>query len=312
MNDMTEADRIPNPPVTGGESGRRCLLCGSAVETAFRRYSRLLRRDFTVKRCNACRFAFVDDPCLDYASIYNEAYYKGLGADPLVRYYDELDHPERSLRRLEWEGIASWVRESTVAAGMPERPAILDYGCGNGRLAWHLTEHGYPGACGWDVGWIADEARKKGMPILDAFPAGRRFDIILAVEVIEHAADPLAMLSEMRSVLRPGGLLLLTTGNADPWWDKLEKWRYAAPEIHLSLFTPNSLALAMSKTGFKAERHSFTPAWKRILRYKILKNLGVENYGLAARLSVLSPGPCLRLVDKLYGVTAMPHGTAIE
>ena len=43
------------------------------------------------------------------------------------------------------------------------------------------------------------------------------FDVMTANEVIEHMVDPLlSMLSRIHRLLRPGGWLFLTTGNAEP------------------------------------------------------------------------------------------------
>src|SRR5262245_55774701 len=70
----------------------------------------LAKRTFRLVRRQRCRFAFVEDPWLDYAAIYDTAYYEGRGADPTVDYHFELAHPDRAIRRYEWSGIVEVVR----------------------------------------------------------------------------------------------------------------------------------------------------------------------------------------------------------
>ena len=52
------------------------------------------------------------------------------------------------------------------------------------------------------------------------------FDVVTAIEVIEHVLDPVAELRRIRALLRPGGLLFLTTGNAKPYSKRLLTWGY--------------------------------------------------------------------------------------
>ena len=46
----------------------------------------------------------------------------------------------------------------------------------------------------------------------------RRFDLVLATDVIEHVNDDLAALRELRRVLRPGGYVLLTVPEFHLLW----------------------------------------------------------------------------------------------
>ena len=75
--------------------------------------------------------------------------------------------------------------------------------------------------------------------------------MVTAIEVIEHTLDPLAELRTIRGLLRPGGLLFLTTGNAAPFASDLLRWSYIVPEIHVSFFEPDTLERALVKCGFR-------------------------------------------------------------
>jgi len=68
-------------------------------------------------------------------------------------------------------------------------------------------------------------------------------------EVVEHLADPVAELKRIHSLLRPGGLFFLTTGNAAMQRRRFLKWPYIVPEIHVSYFEPRTLARALERAG---------------------------------------------------------------
>ena len=46
--------------------------------------------------------------------------------------------------------------------------------------------------------------------------SGRRYDLVLNMEVVEHVADPLAYLTACQRLLRHGGLMVCSTLNRNP------------------------------------------------------------------------------------------------
>lgn len=254
-----------------------CRICAGQTSTVGALHGRFSQRDYSLARCPSCGYAFIVDPWLDFAEIYNDRYYAGQGADPLVDYRFELDHPERSIRSYEWDGLATVIAYLCGDAEPLRR--WLDYGCGNGCLVRHLRDRHAAEAYGFDEGSIVAAAREIGIPMLiaeDLTAQAGTFDVVTAIEVIEHTLDPLAELRRIRSLLRPGGLLFLTTGNAQPYADRLTRWRYMIPEIHISFFEPRTLIRAMEETGFRAEQPSLGPGFDKIMKFKVLKNLHVR------------------------------------
>ena len=100
-------------------------------------------------------------------------------------------------------------------AGLPDRPRILDAGCGTGR---NLAEFGALGtAQGVDPSPSAIEfCRRRGLTGveaagIEALPFGDgSFDLILATDVLEHVERDDLAASELRRVAAPGALLVVT------------------------------------------------------------------------------------------------------
>jgi SAM-dependent methyltransferase len=285
-----------------------CRICGAATVPAGAKQGTHCDREFRFERCPACAFTFVANPWTDYARIYNEAYYRGQGPDPWIDYVFELEHPERTVRIHEWRGIAKLVNSLRPVNAQTR---WIDFGCGNGGLVRHVRAAAGCQIVGFEEGWVAGHARGFGIPILNeselAAHAGT-CDVVTAIEVIEHVEDPVAVLRRIRALLKPGGLLFLTTGNAAPYRDRFLEWGYNVPEIHISFFEPATLRTALEKAGFRADFRGFLPGFEDILRYKILKNLKKREAG--GWESMLPWSLLTRLADRSRQVTAHPIGWA--
>ena len=258
--------------------------------------------------CRQCGFAFVQNPWTDYEAIYSEEYYAGRGVDPLVDYEQELVTPEQSIRTHEWQGLVKVVRSL-----IPLKPSTqwLDFGCGVGGLVQFVRKAGVCDIVGFDTGLGVRKASQRGIPVLNREALDSRlgtFDVVTAIEVIEHLENPLEILRLIRSLLKPGGLFLYTTGNKTRYRNDLLNWRYVLPEIHISFFEPMSTEAALRRTGFRPEYVGYRPGFTDIIRFKILKN--VRSSRRSAWQSVI-PWPIVsRLADAYFGVTAFPVGWA--
>lgn len=285
-----------------------CRICSAATQDAGRAFGRFAERQFDLRRCPACGFAFVANPLTDYAALYSSEYYAGCGADPLVDYAGEVEYPSETIRLYEWRGLVT-----AVAALVPlsRRTRWLDFGCGTGGLVRYCREVTGADVRGFEQGEAARLADSAGTPLLGASEleeANGSFDVVTAIEVLEHLIDPIAELERIRRLLSPGGLFLYTTGNAAPHRDDLARWRYVTPEIHVSFFEPRTLSLALRKTGFVPDFRGFLPGFEDVIRFKVLKNLGRKR---RSRLEALVPWHVVsRLIDRRLGVTGHPIGWA--
>jgi SAM-dependent methyltransferase len=285
-----------------------CRVCGSEATLVASIHGSYSGRDFSLARCAGCGYAFIADPWLDFEQIYDERYYAGRGADRLLDYSYELDHPEETVRSYEWRGIASVVRH--LAGPLADRRWI-DFGCGNGGLVRYLRKHEAVDAMGYEEGAIAGRAADMGIPVsgraaLEGWSGTA--DVVSAIEVLEHTYDPVAELKTMRTLLRPGGLLFVTTGNALAHARHLEKWRYVVPEIHISFFEPRTLERAMIDAGFRADFRSLGEGLDDILTYKVMKNLKVRRR--SALTDALPRRPIGAIADRLERLSEHPVGWA--
>jgi 2-polyprenyl-3-methyl-5-hydroxy-6-metoxy-1,4-benzoquinol methylase len=301
VNDASDVDNAPS----------KCKICsGSNLEYIGSKTGTVNSTAFQLYRCKSCGFAFISNPCLDYGLLYSEKYYRGEGADHLVDYVYELDHPDKTIRQYEWRGILKAVRSLTAVG--PETK-WLDFGCGNGALVRYVRQKAGCGIVGYEQGWIKSKAAALGIPILserELDPLKGTFDIVTAIEVLEHTVDPVAELHTIRTLLKPGGLFFYTTGNAYPHRDKLCQWGYLMPDIHISLFEPGSLRIALQACGFRPEHRGFVPGFEDIIRFKVLKTLGRRRSALGER--ILPWKQISRLVDARLQVTGHPIGWATE
>ena len=314
-----------------------CRACGAGpVALRGKKTGAFLRREFEFHACAACGFLHVE-PFSGFA-IYDNAYYRGAGPDPFVDYEAEYRDWRRTDRGLEFADLAR-LAAAHVAAGEGRRgkgegsepgvfpspssllpaPAaaplrLLDFGCGAGGFLKFLRERGTLAGrpldlTGHDVGSYADLLRARDdFRILDLDALAREpdasYDVISLIEVIEHLPSPLEPLQLVARLLKPGGLLLLTTGNLESPAARRAglAYRYCAPEIHVSLFNPRALAALYRRVGLEPRAVRYDGA----VRFKVLKTLRHRPALRAlARLALRFP-PVVRLIDRRYGVSAMP------
>ncbi|MDM8542675.1 class I SAM-dependent methyltransferase [Desulfococcaceae bacterium HSG9] len=287
-----------------------CKICSSdRIEFVGAKKGRQIKKAYKVFHCLNCDYRFIINPSINYDAIYNENYYNGKGADPKVAFFYECNHPEKTIRRYEWQGIVD-----IIALQLPLNKTTrwLDFGCGLGGLVKWVQNTTRCDVRGYEEGLAAQFARHYNVPVLhktDIKNCKEKFDVVTAIEVLEHVVEPLEVLKLIRACMKPGGVFFFTTGNAAKFKKNILNWGYLIPEIHVSFFEPKTIEYAFKRSGFEPIFTKHALGFEKIITYKILKNLGIKNIGLWQKL--LPWKNLTLLADKKYGVTAFPFGKAV-
>lgn len=146
-----------------------------------------------------------------------------------------------------------------------EKGRLLEIGSGNGYFLSLMQRWGWA-AEGLDFDPVAVAgARQKGLCVIQGdlqaqSYADERFDVVFSSHVIEHVADPAALIRESLRVLKPGGRCVVVTPNVLAWSHRLFRghWRGLEPPRHLNLFTPQALRRLVASCG--GERIVLTPS----------------------------------------------------
>lgn len=135
------------------------------------------------------------------------------------------------------------------------------------------------------------------------------FDVITFWHVFEHVADPEEVLLRVKSLLRPGGYVIVSLPNFSSYQARLFNHYWFALDVprHLHHFSPYSLERLISKSGMLLEKHLF---FSRLLNFHQLKysliNWSEDRFGGRAPYYLLKP--MLGAFQLLEGLTTR-YGT---
>jgi len=139
----------------------------------------------------------------------------------------------------------------------PER-TILDVGCGTGAMSVRLTKWGRLVSA--DYSPLALQfSQRRGIPNLiraDAMKlplAGAQFDVLIAMDMLEHLPDDKAALAEFYRVLKPGGLLIATVPAYPHLWSE-----HDVAAMHFRRYLRPELLERVRSAGFRVEKLSHT------------------------------------------------------
>ncbi|MBV6413042.1 MAG: Ubiquinone biosynthesis O-methyltransferase [Xanthomonadales bacterium] len=148
-----------------------------------------------------------------------------------------------------------------------ESPSVLDVGCHTGRFlaglpkAWRRFGVENPGP-------PADAARRDNRVeiIADWIETvggewDARFDAVTLFDVIEHVPDPATAIGRLARLLKPGGVLIVSSGDLDAWtwrWLGAGHWYLQTPQ-HLSVISRGFLRHVAVERGLRLREFQTIP-----------------------------------------------------
>jgi SAM-dependent methyltransferase len=195
---------------------------------------------------------------------------------------------------------------------------ILDIGCGSGLMLNSLEKLGM--TSGMDM---SDEAisfsreifsgtiRKGALPSEVPYP-NDQFDLITALDVIEHIDDDQASLERIRSLLKKDGKCILTVPAYMCLWSKFDELNE-----HKRRYTKKQLLEKLELSGFKVEKLSYYNTLLFPIVYIIRKLNNILHRNGSSDVDM--PNPFLNSVLKMiFGIEKyllrycnMPFGVSI-
>jgi 2-polyprenyl-3-methyl-5-hydroxy-6-metoxy-1,4-benzoquinol methylase len=252
-------------PVTG------CVVCGSSALDEIRaaEISRIEEVSFS--------YSFSPENCKTFRVVRcahcSHAFCSPLPSGIVGSYRDVVD--DEYLKHSESRRLSADAVLGTVEGYAPGK-RLLDVGCATGDFVEVARARGYS-AEGLELSnWSCSIARGRGLTVHQESLAGfaahetARFDVVSLIGVIEHFPDPRAEMANLAALVRPGGVVVIWTGDSAALLPRAlgRRWWYWQGQ-HIQFFTHRSLSRLAEDAGF---RHVGTTRYPFAATHATLKN----------------------------------------
>jgi SAM-dependent methyltransferase len=196
-----------------------------------------------ILRCLTCRLAFLKETPT---------------AEDLLKLYSDVEDP-----LYEKEEAARWMTFDAHLAGVESiiGPAggrsLLDVGAYTGVAVEVACKRGWQAIGVEPSRWAVESGQRRGRRLVLG-PLTRQalnplgpFDVATLWDVIEHVADPVAVLTTVHKQLKPGGYVVVHTMDVDSMFARLagRRWPWYM-DMHLFYFSPSTLSRLLRTAGF--------------------------------------------------------------
>ena len=229
---------------------QECLICGKSVANRPVEHG----NDYVIYHCAHCQGDFAQTAG---RMNYKEKIYKEGGGVVQDSYnMDSMRSPEEHLA----DPIRWYIHRlaSSFLGKLPVKGKLLDVGCGVGTFAKMTKELGFE-VYAFDPAEEAIKYARKNFGLertlagtIDDIPTDwQNFDVISAIEVIEHVEAPRDLVSKIYKLLKPGGYIIVSVPNRNRLGVKLwgaDEWD--VPPNHLTRWSKQVLIFFLQDLGF--------------------------------------------------------------
>lgn len=224
-----------------------CRICGATVDQRAVGPEKFAGTGQWFHRCGVCGNGYLAPDLVPgrLARFYREDYRRFFPAEA-TQQYDENFFATLKARPL------ARLRAARVGADLPAAARILEIGSGFGTLLAALHQDDLSRTL---IAVEPDSTHRTAgledapVPFLDlaAALASGPYDLILLFHTLEHVADPVGLLRDLRGALSPAGRLVIEVPDVSSDWSGWQDVHLA----HLSYFTPAGLDRLIVRSGFE-------------------------------------------------------------
>ena len=224
-----------------------CDLCGADDPAIW-----FEKGKFHYVRCRRCGLVYVTPRLRNHARQQDHSYGLAMG-----RNLAAVAEPDRNSRRMKFLTQAALSYLPYKRNGI-----LLDVGCSFGAFLGAAKSVGWK-ACGVEVASLPASIAAHDHDVFHGYLSDApyeldSFDVVRLNNVIEHASSPRALVHDIERVLRPGGLLYISTPNVDSCSLALHRagWKYVGGQGHIYLLGLKTLRKLLETEGFEVVRLS--------------------------------------------------------
>ena len=220
-----------------------CIVCG------YDEYNIVYKtkENFYLVKCQDCGLIYIyPQPSEDQIKkLYNETYYDGWG-------FSSNEESVRNIKTLTFHKRFDEI-EKYVPTGN-----VLDVGCAMGFSLKAALERKWK-PYGVELSEYSSSIAKKkfGQAVFtgtleEANFESKFFDVIMMSDLIEHVPNPNVLLREANRILKPSGLLAITTPDINSLSSKIMRKHWVNIKFeHLFYFSPQTITQMLEKNGFE-------------------------------------------------------------
>ena len=240
--------------------GTQCLCCGGKEYKLF---------CDGIIQCKDCNYATVNGSYSDeeLGGLYQQNYFRG---GEYRNYIESEALYRRNFRN----------RVVEMRRFLPDGSRIWEIGCAYGYFLREANK--YYDTEGIDiteegVQYAKDAGLKARCDDFLKFPVRKAYDAVCLWDTLEHLRNPMEFISKAHSILRPNGMLFITTGDVGALVPRIQKgrWRLIHPPTHLHYFSRPGIRTLLSGIGFEIIKIKSVSFWHNI------ENIchGLEQFG---------------------------------
>jgi 2-polyprenyl-3-methyl-5-hydroxy-6-metoxy-1,4-benzoquinol methylase len=285
---------------------KNCPVCGYQKIYAWMDvFDQLVKtkKRYNVKKCGKCGLFFVDPQPKNLSSLYPEEKY--------VFYSEKKNNNQNkySLIKPLWRliiriiyGKNAWLIKNK------NKQTLLDIGCASGDYLKQMEN------TGWEVTGVEPSkkatlnAKKLGLMVINSTfekaKIKKKFDLITLRYVIEHFKNPIQALKKANKMIKPNGVIILSTPNTDSVEFKIFKQNWGAFEVprHLFLFNKKNIKIALEKSGLE-------PIKFENELYPASTIIGIDNLTKKKFSKIFNSTAFLVFISPIYSILGRIFGT---